>query len=182
MKNYYRVTCEEIGIYEYIKRVLKTNQDNSLLPWDGFLADDCNAWLKKPMIYLDKENKYRSYFNALGYQIFLEKTYPVIIKIIDEKLIKVEIVKIEDKNILYQDEYQIVVSDNQLEKAREFCFKVKQLAKEYHLSFFVVTEGASAISNNHCEAVKHARDCHIAWEKQHGFDPDEDWMAKDINQ
>ena len=69
-----------------------------------------------------------------------------------------------------------------LEKAREFCFKVKQLAKEYHLSFFVVTEGASAISNNHCEAVRHARDCHIAWEKQHGFDPDEDWMDKDINQ
>ena len=49
-------------------------------------------------------------------------------------------VKIEDKNILYQDEYQIVVSDNQLEKAREFCFKVKQLAKEYHLSFFVVNK------------------------------------------
>ena len=60
MKNYYRVTCEEIGIYEYIKRVLKTNQDNSLLSWDEFLADDCNAWLKKPMIYLHKENKYRS--------------------------------------------------------------------------------------------------------------------------
>ena len=49
----------------------------------------------------------------------------------------------------------------------------------YNLSFFVVTEGASAISNNGCEAVKHARDCHIDWEKQQGFDPYEDW-SKDM--
>ena len=45
------------------------------------------------------------------------------------------------------------MSDNQLEKAREFCFKVKQLAKEYHLSFFVVTKSASAISNNNINVI-----------------------------
>ena len=60
-------------------------------------------------------------------------------------------------------------------KAREFCEKVKELAKEYDLSFFVVTEGASAISNNGCEAVKNARDNHIKWELEHKLDPDEDW-------
>lgn len=60
-------------------------------------------------------------------------------------------------------------------KAREFCKKVKELAKEYDLSFFVVTEGASAISNNGCEAVKNARDNHIKWELEHGSDPYEDW-------
>ena len=68
---------------------------------------------------------------------------------------------------------------NNIEKAREICSKVKDLANEYNLSFFVVTEGASAISNNGCEAVKHARDCHIDWEKQQGFDPYEDW-SKDM--
>lgn len=66
-----------------------------------------------------------------------------------------------------------------LKKAREFCQKVKELAKEYDLSFFVVTEGASATSNNGCEAVKNARDNHIKWELEHGEDPFEDW-SKDI--
>jgi len=60
-------------------------------------------------------------------------------------------------------------------KAREFCQKVKELANEYGLSFFVVTEGASAINNNGCEAVKNARDNHIKWELEHGSDPYEDW-------
>ena len=64
---------------------------------------------------------------------------------------------------------------DRIEKSREFCSKVKELAKQYNLSFFVVTDGASAILNNGCEAVKHARDCHIEWEKQHNFDPFEDW-------
>lgn len=74
----------------------------------------------------------------------------------------------------------INITDEQIKKAREFCSEVKELAKQYNLSFFVVTEGASAISNNDCEAVKHARDCHIEWEKQHNFNPFEDWSkAKD---
>lgn len=62
-----------------------------------------------------------------------------------------------------------------IEKAREFCQKVKELAKEYNLSFFVVTEGASAISNHGCEVVKNARDHHIKWELEHNLDPYEDW-------
>lgn len=62
-----------------------------------------------------------------------------------------------------------------IKKAREFCQKVKELANEYGLSFFVVTEGASAISNNGCGAVKNARDSHIKWELEHGSDPYEDW-------
>ena len=47
--------------------------------------------------------------------------------------------------------------NEKLNRAREFCQKVKELAKEYDLSFFVVTEGASAVSNNGCEAVKNVR-------------------------
>lgn len=64
------------------------------------------------------------------------------------------------------------------EQAREFCSKVKELAKEYDLSFFIVTEGASATSNKDCEAVKNARDNHIKWEKEHNFDPYEDWSKE----
>ena len=67
------------------------------------------------------------------------------------------------------------MNENKVEKAREFCSRVKELAKEYDLSFFVVTEGASATNNNGCEAVKNARDNHKKWELEHNYDPYEDW-------
>lgn len=63
--------------------------------------------------------------------------------------------------------------------ARQFCQEVKELAKKYNLPFFVVTDGASATSNNGCVAVKNARENHINWEKENGFDPYEDWSKKD---
>ena len=67
---------------------------------------------------------------------------------------------------------------NNKDKAREFCSKVKELAKTYDLEFFVVTEGASATNCTKCEAVKNARDNHKIWEEKHNFDSKEDW-AKD---
>ena len=67
---------------------------------------------------------------------------------------------------------------NKKEKARKFCLEVKKLAKEYDLPFFVVTDGASATRNNDCSAVKNARDAHIKWEQENGYDPFEDWEKK----
>ena len=64
-----------------------------------------------------------------------------------------------------------------LNAARQFCSDVKNLAKKYDASFFVVTDGASAIHNSGNPAVKAARDAHIAWERANGGDPDEDWSA-----
>lgn len=69
-------------------------------------------------------------------------------------------------------------NNGKIKKAREFCEKVRLLASEYNLPFFIVTDGASATHNNGCEAVKIARDNHMKWEKENGFNPDEDW-AKD---
>ncbi len=62
-----------------------------------------------------------------------------------------------------------------IKKAREFCEKVKILAKEYNLPFFIVTDGASATDNVNCEAVRIARENHVKWEKANGFNPNEDW-------
>ena len=73
----------------------------------------------------------------------------------------------------------IMPNNNELNKTRKFCLEVKALAKKYNLPFFVVTDGASATSNNGCVAVKNARDNHINWEKENGFDPYEDWGKKD---
>ena len=70
-------------------------------------------------------------------------------------------------------------NNEKIKKARTFCLEVKELAKKYNLPFFVVTDGASATSNNGCIAVKNARDNHIKWEKENGYDPYEDWSKQD---
>lgn len=67
------------------------------------------------------------------------------------------------------------MEDNKIKLARNFCKEVKLLAKKYNLPYFIVTDGASSISNNGCSAVKHARDCHISWEQDNNLDPYEDW-------
>lgn len=67
------------------------------------------------------------------------------------------------------------MNEEKLKHAREFCKEVRELADKYKLPFFVVTEGASATSNNGCEAVRNARDNHIQWEKENGHNPYEDW-------
>lgn len=69
-----------------------------------------------------------------------------------------------------------------LAKARQFVTDVKHLANEYKLPVFVITNGASGYSNNGCEAVKHARDSHIEWEKKHRADPYEDWSDRLYNE
>ena len=60
-------------------------------------------------------------------------------------------------------------------KARKFVSEVGELAKKYNLPYFVVTDGASGISNNNCEAVRHARESHVEWEKKHNIDPNHKW-------
>lgn len=70
------------------------------------------------------------------------------------------------------------MQEEKIKKAREFCEKVRILADEYELPFFIVTDGASSTSNNGCEAVKVARENHIKWEKEKGYNPFEDWTNK----
>ena len=65
-----------------------------------------------------------------------------------------------------------------LNKARQFCLDVEILAKQYDLSFFLVTEGASMSRNKDCPAVENARQKHIEWEKSHSIDSNEDWLLK----
>lgn len=72
-----------------------------------------------------------------------------------------------------------MTKEGKKELARKFCKEVKHLAKEYDLPFFLVTDGASVTSNNNCEAVRVARENHIEWEKEHGFNPNEDWSRED---
>jgi hypothetical protein len=59
--------------------------------------------------------------------------------------------------------------------AKEFTKEVKKLAHKYNMSFFFVTEGASACYNKGNDAVRTARESHMKWEKENGIDPYHDW-------
>ncbi len=65
-----------------------------------------------------------------------------------------------------------------LTKAQQFCLKVKELAAEYDLPFFIVTDGASAVVNKNCPAVYHARQSHIQWEKVNHINSNHDWAKQ----
>lgn len=68
--------------------------------------------------------------------------------------------------------------EKKLIKARKLVAAVNRLAKKQGLNFFIVTDGASGISNNGNPAVRNAREAQIKWELEHGTDPYEDWSKK----
>ena len=67
---------------------------------------------------------------------------------------------------------------NKEEVSRDFLRDIEEINKKYGLSYFVVTEGASATRNNGHDAVRNAREAHKKWERKHGYDPDHDWGNK----
>ena len=54
----------------------------------------------------------------------------------------------------------------------------KKISKKYNLEYFFVTEGASSTKVENCGAVRNARNNHIEWEKENGYNPNEDWSEK----
>lgn len=61
---------------------------------------------------------------------------------------------------------------------RQFLREVAVLAEKYNLNYFIVSDGASAISNTNNPAVEHARKCHMEWEKLNGIDSEHDWSEE----
>ena len=84
------------------------------------------------------------------------------------------------KSLLKKNFLSIEEACKDLKSAREFVAKVGELAKKYDANYFIVTDGASGIHNNGNPAVKNARDSQIKWEREHGFDPDEDWSKEKL--
>lgn len=71
----------------------------------------------------------------------------------------------------------IMESCKNINEARKFVNDVRKLAAKYDADFFIVTNGASGYHNTGEPAVRNARDAQIKWEKENGFDPDEDWSG-----
>jgi hypothetical protein len=61
-----------------------------------------------------------------------------------------------------------------LTKEQRFVKDVINLANKRNLNCFVVTDGASGITNTGNEAVSNARKAHIQWELEHGLNPNEE--------
>ena len=101
---YIRITYNGNGIYQEFKENVSFNV------WKEFKNSNATKWLPIPPIY---EGNYKSYFTIKGYKMFMKETYPFIIKYLDKNKIKVEEIHFNDSpNVVYKDEFQIVVDGN----------------------------------------------------------------------
>lgn len=64
----------------------------------------------------------------------------------------------------------------ELQRRRKMLLDLAEIAKQYQLPIFAVTDGASITRNNGSEAVRHAREMHAQWEDANGGDSKEDWQ------
>lgn len=96
--NYYRVTYEDVGIYEALELNLPKDVYKDLLK-------------NKDISWLPKTNNYKkykaSYFTNLGFSLFNTKSLPLIEEYLEKDLIKIQTVDKLD-NIIYEDKYQIL--------------------------------------------------------------------------
>jgi len=99
-ETYYRLTYKGEGIYNAVKRRVSNEE------WKKLLKDPNINWIPKPPEYLDG---YRSYFTKDGFSKFWDKSRKIIYNILDEDDIELDKKKISNKDIIYRDEYQVVV-------------------------------------------------------------------------
>lgn len=135
---------------------------------DGVLLDE---------IYID--NEYRN--KGIGTNIInnvLRENKIVYLWVYKANISAIKLYQKLGFNIIDETDTRYYMKYDKLTHARKFCSEVRELAQKYNLPFFLVTDGASAISNNGCAAVKNARDSQIKWEEDNGFDPNEDWSNK----
>ena len=109
-KDFWRISYNKIGVYEALKKEIWSICKEPKEVWDDLKLSSSFTWLKTPPTY--PSNSY-SYFTELGYKLFMEKTYPILIKYLDPKKMVVEkfIFDNNEINIIYEDEHQIVVGD-----------------------------------------------------------------------
>lgn len=109
INKYYRVTYKDIGIYEALKlKIWNSNNSFKKNDWENFKNSNDVKWLKVPDTY--NIDNY-SYFTEQGFKTFMERTYPLIIKYLDEENIKIHDYLLDNKNvkIIYCDSDQIVI-------------------------------------------------------------------------
>ena len=99
---YYRVTYDrsDTGIYEALKNSMTEDE------WMEFKHSSAATWLPLPSVTYKKE--YKSYFTQLGYNEFIKKVRPYIVKHLDVRRMRVYKYVGKKFTIVYADKYQIV--------------------------------------------------------------------------
>ena len=127
-----RVTYDGEGIYQAFKESV------SFDVWKSFKNSNAANWLPLPPLY---EGNYRSYFTTTGYKMFMKRTYPVMIEYLDKSKIKVEEVYLQQSNIIYEDKFQVVISedntiDESLEDISGVVFGKRKLIQDKYITLY----------------------------------------------
>lgn len=99
-KVYYRVTYNEEGVYNALKKIVDIDT------WKEILNSEHINWLPKPPSYSSKN---MSYFTKKGYERFYNETLPYICNYLEKENIKIDAYNEISNNVLYSDEYQVVI-------------------------------------------------------------------------
>lgn len=100
----WRFTHKGEGIYEALKNAM-WNITRSPKAWTEFKNSEACSWLPKPPLYGSND---RSYFTRLGYDTFMERTFPIMKKYLNEEDIEVSQTVVSSSDIVYRDQYQFV--------------------------------------------------------------------------
>lgn len=109
MAIYWRVTYNDIGVYQELKSQIWDDKSSfSKEDWENFKKCDDVDWLKVPNVY--SSDNY-SYFTEKGFALFKKRTYPLIVKWLDKEKIKFDkcCLCFEKINLIYNDEHQVVI-------------------------------------------------------------------------
>lgn len=106
MTKYYRITYNNKGIYNELKN--NVNLDT----WNSILSSDKIKWLPKPPSYAENN---KSFFTEKGYKKFIENVLPLIEKYLNNDNITISSYSKVD-NIIYEDEYQVIISEKKVLK------------------------------------------------------------------
>ena len=98
VKKFYRVTYDNDGIYEALRKQVSPST------WVSLLNSSAFTWLPKPDVYTRSN---RSYFTPDGYFMFNSKTLPIIITYLDKSKIVVDTYD-RLNHIIYMDKYQVI--------------------------------------------------------------------------
>ena len=101
---FYRVRYDGEGVYEALRKKVGWN-------WKNVKQDPDINWLPTPDC--EYKDSYRSFFTTLGYNTFKAKTMKVISKYLDPSKIEVKEYEDLEGNLVYQDQYQVVVNNKQ---------------------------------------------------------------------
>ena len=99
-KGYVHIDCNGIGVYQALKKAAEWN-------WKDILKSEDISWLPKPSEY---DGSMKSYFTMKGYREFKNRVMPIVRKYLDESNLNEEYIEeIDEKSIVYSDEFQIIV-------------------------------------------------------------------------